>query len=66
MLYKKGFSLIEVLVSLFLISTVAFSLMQCQWHAKELFSQFISHVNATHYADEAKELLYLREVKKNA
>lgn len=58
---KKGFSLVEVLVSLFLVSTVAFSMMQLQWQAKQWLSLFLFRVKATHYLDQAEEMLYLDE-----
>jgi prepilin peptidase dependent protein C len=65
MLHKKGFSLLEVLVSLFLMSTIAFSLIQLQCHAKQLLSQFISHVNVLQYREEASELFYANETAQN-
>ena len=34
-----GFSLIEVLISLLLVSTTSLALLQQQWHVSQLFNQ---------------------------
>ncbi|MFT4059962.1 MAG: prepilin-type N-terminal cleavage/methylation domain-containing protein [Legionella sp.] len=36
---QKGFSLIEVLVSLLLVTAIALSLIQQQWHSKQVLTQ---------------------------
>lgn len=55
----KGFSLIEVLMSLMLVSTVALALMQQQWKNKELLNQIIMYSKASHYLDQVNEELAL-------
>lgn len=51
----KGFSLIEVLVSLFLVTSVSLSIIQQQWHV----SQFSNHIhrrsNALSQLDNSSE-----------
>ena len=40
--HTGGFSLIEVLISLLLVSTTSLALLQQQWHVSQLFNQ--SHI----------------------
>jgi len=41
---NQGFSLIEVLVSLFLVTSISLALLKQQWHVHQLFHQM--HVQA--------------------
>jgi Tfp pilus assembly protein PilV len=41
MKHQKGFSLIDVLVSLFMLTTLILSLLQQQWQSRQLLHQLI-------------------------
>lgn len=58
---QKGFTLMEVLVSLMLVTTVALILVQQQWKTKELISQLIWYVRGSQFLDQIEESLYLAE-----
>ena len=51
----KGFSLIEVLVSLLLSSTLILALLQQQWQSKQLLNQLILRIQGTQLLDQAEE-----------
>lgn len=54
---QKGFSLIEVLASLLLISTLALGLLQQQWQGKYLLNQLILNRQSTQFLDQIEEAL---------
>jgi prepilin peptidase dependent protein C len=54
---QKGFSLVEILVSLILVSTVALVLIEQQSNTKQLLYQIISYVQKTQYSDSLDEHL---------
>lgn len=56
---QKGFSLIEVLVSLFLVSTIALALLQQQWQARVLAHHLEERTKTLHLQDEKSEALYV-------
>ena len=56
---KKGFSLIEVLVSLGLLLTLFFSLLEQQRQAKQLLTLMTYRAKASQYLDQIDETLYL-------
>lgn len=58
---QKGFTLMEVLVSLMLVTTVALILVEQQWKTKELISQLIWHVRGAQFLDQIEESLYFGE-----
>lgn len=51
----QGFSLIEVLVSLCLVSTTSLALLTQQWHVSQLFNQAHVRMNALLEMDNAFE-----------
>lgn len=53
---QQGFSLIEVLVSLVLMTTTALALLQQQWHSQQLFNQVSLQAGALLILDNAVEL----------
>lgn len=53
----KGFSLIEVLVSLLLVSTVALSLLKQQWQSRQLLDHLILREQGTYILDQINESL---------
>ena len=57
---QKGFSLIEVLLSLFLMSTVAMAVLQQQRQSRQLISQLILSAGASHYLDQVDERLVIK------
>ena len=50
-----GFSLAEVLVSLFLISSTSLALLTQQWHVSQLFNQAHTRMEIQAKADNASE-----------
>lgn len=55
---QKGFSLIEVLVSLMLATTLALALTQQQWHTRLLIKQLLARTQASAFLDQINESLY--------
>lgn len=55
---QKGFSLIEVLVSLSLVSTIALALLQQQWQTRALVHQLEERTKTLQIHDEQSETLY--------
>ncbi len=53
----QGFSLIEVLISLMLVSMTALGLLQQQWQSTQLFTQMRLQTEALIELDNASELL---------
>ena len=51
----QGFSLTEVLVSLFLVTTTSLALLTQQWHVSQLFNQAHIRMNAMLLLDNASE-----------
>lgn len=60
---QKGFSLVEVLASLLLVTTVALSLLQQQWQSRQLLKQLILREQGSQVLDQIDETLFAR-VKK--
>ncbi len=60
---QKGFSLIEVLVSLMLVTTLALALLQQQCHTKLLIKQLTLRAGASQLLDQVDESLYLKADK---
>lgn len=54
----KGFSLIEVLISLMLVTTLALMLLDQQLKAHQLIKQWILQAGASHFLDQVNETLY--------
>ena len=54
----KGFSLIEVLVSLMLVTTIALALLQQQWNTRQLINQLVLHAGAVQFLDLVSESVY--------
>lgn len=57
MTQQKGFSLIEVLTSLLLVTTLAITLLQQQSQSKFLLNQLLIRIQATHYLDHVEETI---------
>lgn len=53
--WQKGFSLIEVLVSLLLVSTVALMLLEQQGSNKLLLSRLLLYADVSHALDQMNE-----------
>ncbi|KTC83475.1 prepilin-type N-terminal cleavage/methylation domain-containing protein [Legionella cincinnatiensis] len=60
---QKGFSLIEVLLSLLLVTTLALALLQQQSQSKYMLNQLMKRIQATHYLDQIEETLPI-QIKK--
>lgn len=56
----KGFSLIEVLVSLMLVTTLALALLQQQGKTQLWIKQFLLYSGASHVLDQVNESLYAK------
>lgn len=54
---QKGYSLIEVLVSLMLVSTVALALLEQQWQIRHLLNQLVLRAGASQFLDQIDERL---------
>ncbi|KTD43704.1 type IV pilus modification PilV family protein [Legionella quateirensis] len=54
----KGFSLIEVLVSLMLVTTIALALLQQQWKTRQFINQLVLHAGASQFLDLVSESVY--------
>lgn len=54
---QKGFSLIEVLVSLMLVTTLALALLEQQWQTKILLNQLVIRAEASNILDQIDETL---------
>ncbi|KTD53788.1 hypothetical protein Lsan_4198 [Legionella santicrucis] len=61
---QKGFSLIEVLLSLFLVTTLALALLQQQSQSKYMLNQLVTRIQATYYLDQIEETL-TAQIKKH-
>jgi len=55
--YQKGFSLLEVLISLMFVATVIFILVEQQIQTKNNLIQMMHRVDASHYLDQIDEHL---------
>lgn len=60
---QKGFSLVEVLLSLLLVTTLALTLLQQQEQSKYMLNQLVIRTQATHYLNQIEETL-TTQVKK--
>jgi prepilin peptidase dependent protein C len=60
---QKGFSLVEVLASLLLVTTLALSLVQQQWQSKQLLKQLILREQGSQVLDQVDEALFARQDK---
>lgn len=58
--YQKGFSLVEVLISLMLISTLALCLLEQQWKMRAYVSSLNVHAGASDFLDKISEYLYVK------
>ncbi len=58
---QKGFSLIEVLVSLILVATVALVLFEQQIQTQSLLNQLVLRSGASNYLDRVDESLFASE-----
>lgn len=56
---QKGFSLVEVLLSLMLTTTLALGLMQVQWRTCLFLNQLIIRITALQVLDQADEQILL-------
>lgn len=54
---QKGFSLIEVLLSLLIVTTLALALVQQQSQSKYILNQLAIRTQATHHLDQIEETL---------
>lgn len=54
---QKGFSLVEVLASLLLVTVVALSLLQQQWQSRLLLDQLVLREQGTQLLDQLDETL---------
>ncbi|KTD60380.1 hypothetical protein Lsai_0130 [Legionella sainthelensi] len=54
---QKGFSLIEVLLSLLMVTTLALALVQQQSQSKYMLNQLVIRTQATHHLDQIEEAL---------
>jgi prepilin peptidase dependent protein C len=60
MVYEKGFSFMEVLISLILVSTLSLSLLEQQGQAQQALSQSTLRAEAAAFLDQIEELLFLK------
>ena len=60
---QKGFSLIEVLVSLMLVTTLALALLDQQWQTRQFINQLQLHVQASGFLDHVNESLTIKSDK---
>lgn len=58
--YQKGFSLVEVLISLMLISTLALCLLEQHWKMKAYVSSLNLQAGASDFLDKISEYLYVK------
>lgn len=63
MITQKGFSLIEVLLSLALIASMALILVQQLRQSKQLINHLMHSLNAIHTIDKSDEMLLLNHPK---
>lgn len=54
----KGFSLIEVLISLMLVTTLALMLLDQQLRTRQLIKQWVLQSGASHFLDQVNETVY--------
>ena len=57
-MHQQGFSLIEALASLLLLTTLALSLMQQQGYSKQVLKHLILRVHAFQFQERKYERLY--------
>lgn len=57
---QKGFSLIEVLASLLLVTTLSLSLVQQQWQSKQVLTQLLLREQGSQVLDQIDEALLAR------
>lgn len=57
---QKGFSLIEVLLSLVLMSTTALAVLAQQQQSRQLISQLVLSAGASSFLDQIDELLLMQ------
>lgn len=56
---QKGFTLMEVLVSLMLMTTLVLAVLQHQWNTRQLINQILLQAGASSFLDQVEELLYI-------
>lgn len=54
---QQGFTLLEVLVSLMLMTTTSLAMLKYQWHLSQLFNHLQLRYQAFFYLDNASEFL---------
>ncbi|CAM2971819.1 prepilin-type N-terminal cleavage/methylation domain-containing protein [Legionella worsleiensis] len=57
----QGFSLIEVLLSLMLVTTVALGLLEQHWNTRQYVNQLVLHTDALPLIDSISESFYVQE-----
>lgn len=57
---QNGFSFVEVLASLLLVTTLALSLLQQQWQNQQLLNQLILREQGSEFLDQIDETLLVR------
>lgn len=57
----KGFTLMEVLVSLMLMTTVVLMLVEQQLKTRDLINHLIWRIQGSQYLDQVDEALYISE-----
>jgi prepilin peptidase dependent protein C len=55
--HQKGFSLVEVLASLLLVTTLALCLVQQQWHSRQLLNQLLLREQKSQSLEQIAETL---------
>lgn len=58
---KRGFSLVEVLVSLLLLSTVALGVLQQQWQMNRLMNHALLYSTALNHLNNGSERVYAKQ-----
>lgn len=56
---QKGFSLLEVLVSLMLVVTAGLALVQMHGQTKQMLTQMLMRAKASHFLDHVDESLFV-------
>lgn len=56
---QKGFSLIEVLVSLMLVTTLGLALLEQRGQTNQLITQLVLRANASRFLDQVDESLWV-------
>lgn len=60
---QQGFSLIEVLISLFLVSSMVFALLEQQQQNKQLFNDISQQITTVNAQDKAYEQRFIQGVE---